>query len=56
MINTNNQQNIILAAIETSTNDLWDLDDQFLAESFQSQLHLLANHDSDLIDSDYSIH
>jgi hypothetical protein len=56
MLNSNNQQNIILAAIETSTSDLWDLDDEFIGTALQSQAHLLAGHDSDLIDSDYAIH
>jgi len=56
MLNLNNQQSIILAAIETSTNDLWDLDDEFIGLAIQSQAHLLASHDSELIDSDYAIH
>lgn len=51
-----NQQNIILMAIETSTNNLWDLDDEYLSDAIQSQTHLLAGHDSDFIDSDFAIH
>jgi len=51
-----NNQNLIIEAIETSTNDLWDLDDEFIGTAIQSQTHLLAGHDSDLIDSDFAIH
>lgn len=35
MLNSNNQQNIILAAIETSTSELWDLDDAYLSDAIQ---------------------
>jgi len=52
----NNNQNLMIQAIETSTNDLWDLDDENLSNAIQSQMHLLAGHESDLIDSDYAIH
>jgi len=51
-----NNQNLIIEAIETSTSDLWDLDDEHLSDAIQSQVHLLANHDSDQTDSDYAIH
>ena len=54
MLNLNNQHNIILEAIEMTTN--WDLDDEYLVDVIQSQTHLLASHDSDLIDTDYAIH
>jgi len=49
-----NNQNLIIEAIEMTTN--WELDDEFLADAIQSQTHLLANHDSDLADSDFAIH
>jgi aspartate ammonia-lyase len=51
---TMNQQNLITQAIEMTTQ--WDLDDEFITDVIQSQAHLLAAHDSDLIDSDYAIH
>lgn len=47
-------ENYILEAIEMTSN--WDLDDQCLSDVIESQTHLLAGHDSDLIDSDYAIH
>ena len=56
MLNLNNQQNIILAAIETSTNDLWDLDDEFIGLAIQSQAELLAGLTPDSSESDYDFH
>ena len=52
----NNNQNLIIQAIEMTTTNDWDLDDEYLIDAIQSQAHLLANHDSDLTDSDYAIH
>jgi len=52
----NNNQNYILQAIEMTTTNDWDLDDEHLIDAIQSQVHLLANHDSELTDSDYAIH
>jgi len=50
----NNQQNIILEAIEMMSH--FDISDECLADAIQSQAHLLASHDSELIDSDYDFH
>lgn len=53
----NNQQNIILAAIETSTSNYSDLDDDgYLAEAIHSQIQLLAGLDPDQIDINYDLH
>jgi len=54
MNNPQQHQNLIIQAIEMTSN--FDLDDEFLAHALQSQVHLLASHDPELIDSDYAIH
>jgi len=51
-----NNQNYILQAIEMTTTNDWDLDDEHLSDAIQSQTHLLAGHDSDLMDSNFDIH
>ena len=56
MINSNDQHNIILAAIETSTSNLWDLDDEFIGSAIQSQAELLAGLTADSSEPDYDFH
>lgn len=49
-----NNQNYILQAIEMTTTNYWDLDDDYLAGAIQSQAQLLAGLMAD--SSDFDIH
>jgi len=51
-----NQQNIILEAIEMTTSNYWDLDDEYLSDAIQSQAELLAGLTADSSDTYYDFH
>ena len=51
-----NNQNYILQAIEMTTTNDWDLDDEYLSYAIQSQAELLAGLTAESSESNYDIH